>query len=294
MQNVKPDITILAEKTEYAERVYKNSGTVAVRAGKFISNQGYSSGQYAPKLPWKMIEDQDAAGLFSDQFVAINRHIIPFDFDSGLVKIFHDLGLAKLPASPEEYQAALGAIRCEIYPSLYSYLIEALVEPFELDSLALNVTLPGMTSTTYDASQKRLRGLHIDNWCLPRTALAERNPSATRILLNFGVEARDFLFMNISVDTMLEALRDHPDFDSFIASRNLSPIVEAFMERFPDYPIFHMELFPGQGCMTPVCHMAHDGTTLFKFEIDFGLQISSQHFVLNKKLRQKWGSYSHD
>lgn len=294
MPNIKPDITILAEKAEYAERVYKNSGAVAVRPGKFISNQGYSSGQYAPKLPWKMIEDEDAEALFSDQFVAMNRHIIPFGFDIALVKKFHELGLAKLPANPEEYQATLETIRCEIYPSIYSHLIEVLVEPFELDSLALNVTLPGLTSTTYDISQKRLRGLHIDNWCLPRTALAERNPNATRILLNFGVEARDFLFMNISADGMLDTLTDHPDYDSFVVSRNLSPIAEAFMDRFPNYPIFHMELLPGQGCMTPVCHMAHDGTTLFKSEIDFGLQISSQHFVLNSNLRQKWGSHGYD
>jgi hypothetical protein len=111
---------------------------------------------------------------------------------------------------------------------------------------------------TFDASVERFIGLHIDD--LDALPLARRTESTTRLCINLGRSARYLLFVNLGVARMTGMLADAGGGADFGGLRS-TPLIHAFLRRFPDYPVVRLEMRPGEAYIAPTENMIHDGAT---------------------------------
>ncbi|WP_218109796.1 hypothetical protein [Oligoflexus tunisiensis] len=251
--------------------------------------KSYTSGAYRPIAQWRMINEREADELLAQQVQCLGTLVVPFEFKTGFIARFQQLGLLGVPGSRSVMDERLKLFSKTLLPELKSDLESYLVEPFVLQSAAIGSTQPGHPSTTFDASQRMFRGLHIDNWCKPEASLRDRNVGAVRIIMNFGTEARDISFIPLSLREMEAALRttDAP-VDEMASRSNLSRFIETFLETFPTCPVYHIEQYPGEGCIIPVCNVVHDGLPLYKCHEDTNVQLSCQDFALSTSFKRKF------
>ncbi|RYZ85939.1 MAG: hypothetical protein EOP04_14915 [Proteobacteria bacterium] len=285
------NITLLsAVDCDIRRRIYRTDGIDTIKAGSFDRESGvYSSGVYRPKEEWKKSNSHEIENLITSQFESLRNQMVVFEIKDEFVARFHQLDLLGLPTTAEIREQRSEILKAELLPSIKDYLEQEIVESFELDGVAIGTTQTGQPSTTYDSKFKGYRGLHIDNWCDSGNSLETRNFDATRIIINMGLEARDISFINLTLSQIVDALLYLGiDAESLTNRHNLSPLVEMFMGLYPECPVFHVEQYPGEGCIIPVCNMIHDGLPLYKHHEDTNIQISSQNFKLNKKLVERF------
>jgi hypothetical protein len=125
---------------------------------------------------------------------------------------------------------------------------------FRSEGVTLN--RPGSPTATYDLSDGRLLGLHLDNWS--SVGLLERDEAYNRMCVNIGQETRQLLFINLPMRRIVEILSQ---FEPKAEAMNPDSISRMFMARFPDYPVISVDVAPGDGYIAPTENVIHDGTT---------------------------------
>lgn len=123
-------------------------------------------------------------------------------------------------------------------------------------SEGVTVSPPGTPTTTYDLSDSRWPGLHLDGWS--GLSPLKRDDAHNRMCINIGQETRRFLYINLSMRRIVEMLSE---FESTLETENPSTIGRMFMARFPEYPVISLDIAPGEGYIAPTENIIHDGTT---------------------------------
>jgi tryptophan halogenase len=123
-------------------------------------------------------------------------------------------------------------------------------------SEGVTVNRPGTPTATYDLSDGRWPGLHLDSWS--DLSPLKREDAYNRMCINIGQETRQLLFINLSMRRMVEILSE---FEPKIEAENPTKIGRMFMSRFPDYPVISIDVAPGEGYIAPTENVIHDGTT---------------------------------
>jgi hypothetical protein len=125
---------------------------------------------------------------------------------------------------------------------------------FRSEGVTLN--RPGSPTATYDLSDGRLLGLHLDNWS--GVGLLKRDEAYNRMCVNIGQESRQLLFINLPTRRIVELLSQ---FEPKAEALNPVAMSRMFMARFLNYPVISVDVGPGEGYIAPTENVIHDGTT---------------------------------
>ncbi|WP_141731171.1 hypothetical protein [Oligoflexus tunisiensis] len=237
---------------------------------------------FRPNPRWSRLESSDLKILGVPGFRNIAEHIVHFEIPSDILQTFHAHNSVQFPSSKEESMRMDEIFNAETLPLINTFVGNAVAFfPDDYKAVIAKSRL-GEESTVYDKRYASYMGLHVDNWCEPKIDLMRRNKSAVRIFVNLGTEARDLNFINLTLAQILEIMQSHEKIEAFRSANNPIQLCHAFMENFPEYPVVQLEVYPGEGCVVPVCNIIHDGYTLYKSEPDVNLTLTSQGFCLRE------------
>jgi hypothetical protein len=183
--------------------------------------------------------------------------------------------------SPAHWEDKMASTFPSFAAEVKNWFEKEIFEVFPMCSAFVNFTRPGLDTTTFDVSQNRYRGMHIDNWgCPPRNA-SERDACGLRVCLNLGFEKRDIIFINLRLKSFLDFLatrRGPEEVVELYKETYAQPLAEDFLNEFVDYPVLKLSLEPCQAYIGPVQNIIHDGYSLLKKFIDVNLQLSANEF----------------
>lgn len=111
---------------------------------------------------------------------------------------------------------------------------------------------------SYNHQLRRRVGLHLDTW--NHVALEARLSSRNILLVNLGRCDRHFLYINLDVVAMRAFVPD--------ASDDPDRLADAFMRRFPNYPVVKLRVSPGEAYIAPVQAVIHDACTDASHQLD--------------------------
>jgi hypothetical protein len=123
-----------------------------------------------------------------------------------------------------------------------------------------------LQTVTVHPQSRELVGLHLDNWFrLPRR---RRHEAPNRICLNLGCQDRYFLFLNLSIRRMYDAVRRR-------VGGQLHPMMVGrhFMTLFPSYPVVRLRICPGEAYIAPTDNLIHDGSSCDMSVADLSLSL---------------------
>jgi hypothetical protein len=243
------DIVIRSYDDDLASRLTIHDGTICYCGEMRFGPQLYRPNAFLPRGTARVATVDELATLVAcDAPPARNRVI-------GIVRFTPQL-IAQLRQA-REHEGKIGSERMQQPPF---FAIAAELEPEwtvrgPLMPLGFACYPPGFHTVTFDAAAERFIGLHIDD--LDRQPIHTRENSTTRLCINLGECSRYLLFMNLSARSMARMLQD----DAAMAMR-ATPLIHAFMRKFPDYPVARLAIRPGEAYLAPTENLIHDGSTL--------------------------------
>lgn len=158
----------------------------------------------------------------------------------------------------------LTSLNCEhdyAFTPLVDYIYKSKLHVKDFSVAGLSFNPPGLATTTANfdliSPLDPYIGLHLDSWYQGDTAL-QRQYSPNRIVCNLGKESRYLLFVNLTMKSIENLIQQiEPDY-TFSAGT----IVYKFFQAFPNYPVFKLEIRPGEAYIAPTENLFHDSTTL--------------------------------
>jgi uncharacterized protein len=267
------------DREELAQRLSLSAGTMCPLEppGDGLS---YLKAAIVPKEPWRALLPEESALLFAPTSSAWN-----VGSDLGVFRIPDEV-IAPLEAIFEQYgtRDCLDSATYQVHTlhpdwdAAYQRLIEHLTERYALRQheptvVRLATAPPGMKTVTKDSVKDRSEhyyvGMHLDTW--EKIPLLERHKARNRICVNLGREDRYFLFMNLTLMKMFEALgREDPARADDYYGTDLG---HDFMRTFPGYPVLKLRVRPREAYIAPTDNLIHDGSSTDKRYPDIALHI---------------------
>jgi uncharacterized protein len=268
-----------AAEEERAGRLSLSSGTTQ-RVEKPADGLSYLSAAIVPRAPWRPPTAEEAARLLAPRAperwrvgadVAVVR--IPDDVIEPMEQIFEDFGTRE-KLDRERYRDHSTHPRWE---HAYQLLIDHLDRRFSIRDheptvVRLQTAPPGMSTVTKDtvvnSKDHAYVGLHLDTW--EKIAIEQRHTARNRICVNLGREERRFLFINLTLAKMFEALgRDLTTNKDYYGT----DLGHDFMLAYPSYPVLRLTVKPREAYIAPTDNLIHDGTSVDKLYPDIALHI---------------------
>ncbi|MBW4573792.1 MAG: hypothetical protein KME08_00745 [Aphanothece sp. CMT-3BRIN-NPC111] len=236
---------------------------------------GYSPGAFVPKEPWRQPNLREYNLLCADQPISNNR---TWELGSYIgVCRFPDEVLAPLEVILEELGTRARATIQDYQPipthpgyesaitEIANYLPRYCLFSDRPKILNVRVTQPGLKTATRDYCNNLpgmpYTGMHLDSW--DRFPLRRRHKSRNRICINLGREERFFLFINLTLMEMFNALglSDPDDIYKHYRGTNIG---DEFMKQFPSYPVVKLRIGPKEAYIAPTDNLIHDASSLGK------------------------------
>jgi hypothetical protein len=227
-------------------------GSACYPEGARFGAQLYRPGAFLPRGQPRPATPTEVAALDGRTRARDRNHTI------GIVRLPAALVTALRQARAGEGRIADEALRRWPFDGLGAALAPGWAVSGELIALGYGHTPAGFLTVTFDAQAGRFIGLHIDD--LDAMPLARREDSTTRLCVNLGDGARYLLFVNLGVARMAQMLAQAAGGDDFTRLRS-TPLIHAFLRRFPAYPIVRLAILPGEAYIAPTENMIHDGST---------------------------------
>jgi uncharacterized protein len=241
----------------------------------------YLRAALVPAEPWRRPTDGElrlllGTGAPADWSVGSDVGVvrIPDQVIVPLERIFEDFGTRER-LDEDRYQVHTNHPGWEAaYRGLIAHLLEEYaLREFEPMTVRLATAPPAMKTVTKDTVNDRDRhyyvGMHLDTW--EKVPVAERHRARNRICINLGREDRHFLFVNLTLASMLEALRagGSPAREDYYGT----DLGHDFMRAFPGYPVVKLTLRPREAYIAPTENVIHDATSVGKRYPDIALHI---------------------
>lgn len=245
-----------------------------VRASSLSKLSGeYAEDSYVPAPTWRRpsgVDVQESCQPDLPSHAAFEISVFPLDTEQ-CPQLVELVGSLKTLASvPEIYQHPL----CS--PALNE--IVSFVSPLLTDEKSLVVhgfmKYPsGLPTVTFDESNRRFIGLHVDSWDgLP---IEKRRDATTRICINLSNEARYFLFLAITLDEMRLQLFRNGYLSQWFPDCN--QLIRHYMSRFPQHDVIKVEIPPWHAYLAPTENIVHDATTEGRSTCDLNFTVRG-HF----------------
>jgi hypothetical protein len=276
---LKPGIRVFYPDSDVVtpSRMVLSSGT-RLASEVLTKSRQYAPDAYIPNEPWREPT--------ADEFDCLLACDTPQEPGSvvGIVRIPHEvlapfepLRAASASAEPERQVSELRRAPESLHgiDRVLEYVRSlhlANHESTERPSVAVRPS--GLITGTFDYSQDRLIGMHLDSWYMQ--PLDQRHLSPNRICINLGLCDRYFLFINLALRELHELLETSQSNDSsrFEVGRGLGV---TFMRTFSSYPVVRLRVAPNEAYIAPTENIIHDGSTVGARHLDLSLTIRG-HF----------------
>jgi hypothetical protein len=236
----------------------------------------YAADAFRPRPPWRT-PARGEFGLLTDVAERTPATCVGLTrFPEATLAPLCALGLAQLHGRPDverllahpDYPAAQAALE--------RHVRRFCAAGSELVWHPLNCSPHDLDTVTCDQRPAVLVGLHVDNW----DALDPEPPATgrNRICLNAGLEARYFLFVNLTVGQVRAMAPEAPASANRLA--DLHGAVTGFLRRHPHYPVIRLRVEPGEAYIAPTENIVHDGSTAGSRALDLALVVRG-HFGLS-------------
>lgn len=282
------DIKILSLVDDWRPESYLsiNTGVSILESGRYLddvkSPETFHCGIYRPKNGWRQldpIEVDRAVGITGQTDIANTLCLI--ETPTAFQQKFYESDLDQMSLSPAQWEDKMESSFPSFAEEVKEWLEQEVFEEFSMCSAFVNFTRPGLSTTTFDVSQNRYRGLHIDNWGSPPRDATDRDACGIRVCINLGFEKRDIVFINLRLKSFLDILSSDRG-DGEVTERYKAtypqPLAEEFLNECNDYPVLKVSLEPCQAYIGPVQNIIHDGYTQLKKCVDVNLQLSANEF----------------
>lgn len=208
----------------------------------------YANTAYLPKEPWRQMMNHEMPLLIKKQknysssatLLRVPKEIIDPFMHLGLPLINTRNAFYSALSTPEGQWAISNA---EKYVD--SYLVKG--EGFKIIPV---FNEPGLTTTAFVPERNHFIGLHVDY--LFQQTIFQRQNSANRISINLGNQDRYLIYINFTLDDLIELLQPSP-------SCTTDELVLHFFQRFPNYPVIRVTIKPGEAYIAPTQNLIHDG-----------------------------------
>ncbi|KAF3884617.1 MULTISPECIES: hypothetical protein [Nostocales] len=248
-------------------RIWLSSGTTR-EIQPLPEHIKYRPDSFVPKEPWKEPNPTEYHRLGINEPLS---HLSSWDLGSYIgVCRFPDEILAPLEVILEELNTRTKTLQyyppANTHPEYQSAMTKIINylsyyclshEPPKL--LGLQVTLPGLRTLTMENADYFV-GMHLDSW--DRAPLRRRHKSRNRICINLGREERFFLFINLPLMQMFEALGFSDD-EVYKHYRGTT-VGDEFMKKYPDYPVVKLKVAPREAYIAPTDNLIHDASSVGK------------------------------
>jgi hypothetical protein len=271
---------INSDRNPRSARVMFSAGTRQVMDADREYNQ-HNIGAFLPVKPWRLPTESEQSLLYAS---ALSTQA---EWDLG-----NSIGIIQIPDSirkplesilersrngseilPNEYELAIQYIN-----SSYELLLNS-IEPYCISDCSrelplLHTAQPGFITLTQSNPRQPIArpyiGLHLDS--MDRAPLRLRQRSRNRICINLGVEDRYFLFINLTMMNMFQALGLSDPQDIYRHYRAVT-LGDEFMQSYPDYPVVRLTVAPGEAYIAPTDNIIHDATSEGKQYSDISLHL---------------------
>ncbi|MBE9069313.1 hypothetical protein IQ260_21965 [Leptolyngbya cf. ectocarpi LEGE 11479] len=279
-------------------RVWLNSGVHQPNSSELDELKGtsFTKDAYIPNDDWQILTEKQSKQLLAqNRFNDYSRTVSVFSVPKNILQPLQQLKISQLPPTQTSVlnQAHYKEAIAPILHHFTSYCRDR-----NPNLAGIGISPPGLPTITIN--QQQSIGLHLDSW--DRLPLARRHQSTNRICINLGTDDRYFLFINLTLLDMLTVLRyDHfsakeveRDFNNkmrwkfrklFYKYRSnkckASPLAlkNAFVRRYPNYPVIKVKIIPGEAYVAPTENIIHDGSSLGQQHFDVQLTLRG-HFRL--------------
>ncbi len=263
-----------------------NGGVNVIESGRYLDNvkrpDKFHCGIYRPKPDWRSARPDEldkVLGLTAESDLANTVCLV--DVPRDFLSRFYALKLDEMAISPAHWDEKMKSDFPAFTGEVKDWLEAEVFDEFLMCSAFVNLTRPGLDTTTFDISQNRYRGLHIDNWGSPPRNAHERDACGIRVCVNLGFEKRDVVFINLRLKSFLDLLgsrREPGDVAEMYGETYAQPLAEDFLNECNDYSVLRLSLKPCQAYIGPVQNIIHDGYSYLKSMVDVNLQLSANEF----------------
>jgi len=244
--------------------VHKN---ISLSAGTYfldISNayNDYSYKGYAPLEPWTSPKKTEISKILTttsrEHTDSVNIGKIPESF----FWVSRSLNIDSISSKEEIYYLEQCSSYKKYISELISYFEPNIIKEKEIIKAALGFRFVHNLKTSTDKKhRKTFIGLHLDSW--DPFSLRERNLARNRICINMGKETRYFLFINLTVENMINMIEEkYQSKLEYLKEKETFPHI--FMRSFPEYKVIKIGLEPGEYYIAPTENMIHDSTLIGK------------------------------
>jgi hypothetical protein len=234
-----------------AQRLTLSDGTTFPRL-KVTDGLPYRPEAIVPRLPWRRPNPLEEKILINNSFIAETEpKVAVIRLNPIILKSFEALDLLniknleqveRLRKDPRTKQALLQI--ADHLSRTYSLM------GVQFTCLGISAYQSGQATVSYDHDRHRRVGLHVDTW--DSGDIDSRISARNILLINIGSSDRYFLYINISL----------PQIRSMLVLETIDAdwLVDAFMRRFPRYPVIKVRVAPGEAYIAPVQGVIHDGS----------------------------------
>ncbi|MCB9268418.1 MAG: hypothetical protein H6561_02480 [Lewinellaceae bacterium] len=246
------------------ERIELSQGTKLVTS---LNGQPAAEHTYVPTQPWRKMTRGEA-----EMLLAKPDEILPYQ----------SIGLWKMPAALIDAWKATGVHQATTEADILQVMNHPAYAPAVAGTETWALTFQrtpeplithriaciprNLETVTYNPREKRYLGLHLDSW--EKQPLQELATTRNRLCINLGQSPRYFLFVNQEIHR-LQQICDLPQ-----ESRPRT-LIQAFLERFPDYPVIRVCLQPFEAYIAPTENIIHDGSSMGQLYQDVQITIRS-------------------
>lgn len=287
------DIRVLSLTHDWQPRgrLSINNGINIIESGQYLDGikqpEKFHCGIYRPKEDWRSLEEEELRKVVGITALSnIANTVCLIEVPKRFRTAFYQRNLDEMSISPSHWDAKMESEFPAFASEVSEWLKEEVFEQFEMCSAFVNFTRPGLNTTTFDLSQNRYRGLHIDNWGSPPRDTSERDASGIRVCINLGFGSRDLVFINLRLKSMLNLLalrRGAKEVADLYKETYGQPLAEDFLNEYSAYSVLRVSIKPSQAYIGPVQNMIHDGYPLSQESVDVNLQLSANNFRYRKE-----------
>jgi hypothetical protein len=279
---LKRGISLINSLRQQSEAVTINSGIcyadqesipeVNFRQLKFTPQ--FQKGAVLAKSDWRSLTPQDWNTLHPGNNVTDFNTIFLGDLPDSLIQRFKNIPLLESEKVEDIYKTFRRheGLAKQLNEDLNTFLKSiANDKPFKFR--CFGVSFPDLLSVSgefrhlpknHAPTDVQYIGFHND--CTVEMSIHTAHRFGNRISINFGREARDFLFVNLSLIQAYNMVKAKSP--ELLPELNLVSLPKLFFNLFPDYPILKVKLQPYQYYIAPTDNCFHDGRTLGNTEFD--------------------------
>lgn len=267
--------------TDINERVSLSNGIQHI-ANDTMSYGGmnYLEGYFRPHTPWRKIEKSEAAVLLAhnNEFTS-NQDVQLFKLPVAIVEKFQELQVAEMENKATFLQAVAEnkSLLNEIN-SLTDQFIKPIVKQNGSYRFRGVYFSPMNLPTTGYNDSKQLVGLHIDNSNGYKQFIEP--PTAIRLCFNLGKAERHFLFVNKTIDQLIEMVEKYKSVDRTRLTDTM--LLQTFIKYYDTYPVIKVKQQPYEAYIMPADNLIHDGSTEGSTAVDITMTFLGDFNYLNK------------